>query len=171
MTKKILVCCLILSGRVVPAAAQSPFDQRAAEALRSADHAQAADRISTAMVAGQLTIETLLAARTADPRRALLREGIAVGLTVGIAEITKRAVRRTRPDGSDRRSFFSEHTALAFTPVGLGDAGGWAYSVQVPVAVSAGGLRMTANKHWATDVLTGAGVGWIAGRVSRRLVH
>lgn len=72
-------------------------------------------------------------------------------IMVGAAEGLKRLVHRTRPDGSDRFSFPSEHTAFATMLTN----GGWSYLF--PISVGLG--RMTAQKHYLSDVLAGAGLG------------
>ena len=78
-------------------------------------------------------------------------------LTVEFAE---RVIERERPDGSDRLSFYSMHTAMAFQTLG-----GPRLAVALPVSVGTGGLRVAAGKHWLTDVLVGAGVGALTSRI------
>jgi hypothetical protein len=82
-----------------------------------------------------------------------------IGLTVGAAELVKHTVSRTRPDGSDRMSFYSEHTALATV------SSGWKFQIGIPVAIGAGYLRMGAGKHFASDVAVGAVAGLLAQKV------
>lgn len=173
--KIILLAVFCLTA--APAAAQS-LDQRASGAMRWQGHEVAADRLSTGLVAGSLawlTFETwrypcMATYRSTgvtlfrcDRRHAFIREAIAIGVTVGIAEATKRIVHRTRPDGSDDRSFFSEHTALASIQLGR-----FPYSrMPVVFTVSVGAGRMAASKHFASDVAAGAAAGWLVGRLSR----
>lgn len=79
----------------------------------------------------------------------------------------KRIVHETRPDASDRHSFPSGHCTIAFMGAELVRSEyGWqygagAYAVACGVAV----LRMYNNKHWAHDVLAGAGVGILGARI------
>jgi membrane-associated phospholipid phosphatase len=73
--------------------------------------------------------------------------------TVAISEVTKRLVHRDRPDHSDNKSFFSEHTALAFSSTGL------QFQLSVPLGSTTGLLRVLAAKHHPTDAVFGAGVG------------
>jgi membrane-associated phospholipid phosphatase len=47
------------------------------------------------------------------------------------------------------------HTALAFSAVG-----GKRLAFTLPLAISTGGLRVAAGKHYVTDVLTGAAIGY-----------
>jgi hypothetical protein len=148
MVTRLLGLVLVL-GLAAPAAAEdSPF--------RWPAHTTAAARISDGLVAAAVTFDTVHALRSSDRKHALLNEACRLGLTVGVSELVKRTTHRTRPDGSDDMSFWSEHTALSM------QASGWRYSVGVPIAVGAGYFRMAAGKHYATDVAAGAGMGLLA---------
>jgi membrane-associated phospholipid phosphatase len=68
-------------------------------------------------------------------------------------------VHRTRPDGSDRKSFWSEHTALAAAN------GGWSVGIGYTVAIAVGDLRGAANVHHPSDIGVGFGVGLLARKV------
>ena len=82
--------------------------------------------------------------------------GLRTGIAVAVAELTKRVIHRTRPDGSDRKSFFSEHTAVAAV------TSGWRYGMAFTIGT--GYLRPAADKHFLTDVGFGAGVGALTRR-------
>ncbi len=82
-----------------------------------------------------------------------------------VAQSLKQVVRETRPDGSNRRSFPSGHTSMAF---------GAASSILerrgakegVPAMILAGfvGLaRVEAEKHYWHDVAAGAAIGTLSG--------
>lgn len=142
----LLICALLFGGGTASAQAVGP-DAAANRATVWTSHTRAADIASTVLVAGALA-EPCLVDRT---RRCLETEALRVGLGVGIAEIVKRLVHRERPDGSNALSFFSEHTELACLATVRGRA--WA------VCPAVGYLRMAADKHWLTDVGTGAAVG------------
>lgn len=70
--------------------------------------------------------------------RMAVSDAISAVLTAGIVGTLKNTTNVTRPDGSDDRSFPSGHTAAT------------------------GLMRVANNKHWLSDVLTGAGVGILA---------
>ncbi len=78
----------------------------------------------------------------------------------------KFTVRRERPDGSNRQSFPSGHASSAFaTATVLQRHYGWkagipAYAVGSYVALA----RMSWNRHHASDVVMGAGLGIASGR-------
>jgi membrane-associated phospholipid phosphatase len=81
----------------------------------------------------------------------------------------KVAIRRERPDGSNRVSFPSGHSSNAFTAATviarhyprLAVPG---YGVATYIAVS----RMAANKHHFSDIVAGAGFGYGVGRLVTR---
>jgi membrane-associated phospholipid phosphatase len=87
-------------------------------------------------------------------------------LSQSLVQASKFATRRARPDGSDRFSLPSGHTASAFaTATVLQQHFGWkaglpAYGFGAYVAAS----RMSANKHHLSDVLLGATLGIAAAR-------
>ena len=89
-----------------------------------------------------------------------------VGAVYGMTFLLKEVTHRNRPCapecGVDRpdSSFPSGHTAIVFSTVG-----GPRLAVTVPLAISTGGLRIAAGKHWLTDTLAGAGIGLLASRI------
>jgi membrane-associated phospholipid phosphatase len=94
-------------------------------------------------------------------------ESITVGLGAGL----KFAVGRSRPDGSDNRSFPSAHAASSFMIASVvhryygRTAGIIGYSAATFIAAS----RVRKDVHWASDVAAGATLGYIVGTsVSRR---
>ena len=91
----------------------------------------------------------------------------AQAITEILVEPIKFATQRTRPDGSNNQSFPSGHAAITFAGATVLERHlGWkksalAYVVAAYVASS----RMHDNRHYLSDVVFGAAVGTIAGRV------
>ncbi len=101
--------------------------------------------------------------------------------TYTITEVVKNSIKRTRPDGSDSRSFFSGHTSTAFASstylfLELNDFyDKWdvtrnnktlrttfkatTFSALYGWAAYVGYSRINDKKHYLSDVLTGAAVG------------
>jgi hypothetical protein len=82
----------------------------------------------------------------------------------GVIHTVKKASARMRPDGSSRNSFPSGHTATAFVAAEFlhqeyKDRSLWISISGYTVATATGVLRMLNNRHWFSDVITGAGVG------------
>jgi membrane-associated phospholipid phosphatase len=90
-------------------------------------------------------------------------------LSYGTVSALKVAFDRTRPNG-DAYSFPSGHTASAFTTAGVVSRryGGWAGGVTIGLGVLTGLGRMEDMKHFASDVVVGATIGWIIGRNAGR---
>lgn len=83
--------------------------------------------------------------------------------STGISQAIKRSVLKIRPDGSPY-SFPSGHTTIAFTNAAVlfneykNSSPLLAYSGYF-FSTSTGILRILNNRHWLSDVLTGAGLG------------
>lgn len=80
----------------------------------------------------------------------------------------KHTVKLERPDQSDNLSFPSGHTSIAFTNAALlyyeyKDSNIWYASSGFLFATATGILRIANNKHYTSDVLTGAGIGLASG--------
>ncbi len=82
-------------------------------------------------------------------------------LMAGITNAVKYTVKERRPDSWKRNSFFSGHTATAFTGAELMRIEyGWGYgSAAYAVAATTAFLRVYNKRHWVGDVLAGAGAG------------
>jgi membrane-associated phospholipid phosphatase len=122
-------------------------------------------------------------------RRLLAVDVEAFALNGLLTSLVQRAVGRERPfaqgcgtaghaactSPDDRNTaFFSGHTSFAFTGATLlcfqhgrmnlyGDADGLVCPLALAVASATGLLRIIADRHWASDVLTGAAVGSAVG--------
>lgn len=102
----------------------------------------------------------------------LLMGATGAALTVVADQACKWIIDERRPDGSDRRSFPSNHTALAFMGAELVrmDYGPAAGTVAYIAAGAVGVLRLTCHRHWLNDVVAGAGVGILAARAASWLL-
>ncbi|MDF3078402.1 MAG: phosphoesterase PA-phosphatase related [Sphingobacteriaceae bacterium] len=79
-------------------------------------------------------------------------------------DFIKTQSHKLRPDGSDFRAFPSGHTATAFSAAEFmaqeyKGVSPWYAVAGYSMAATTGALRMLNNKHWFSDVVTGAGVG------------
>lgn len=139
--RALVVALLLLNARAVSA-------QEGRDALAWPPGARrTADVVSTAGVVAGLALPCLLDRTWTCAKQ----EAGRVGLALVVAELTKHFVHRTRPDGSDDKSFFSEHTALTCAATLRTKV--WALCPAV------GYLRVAAERHWVSDVGVGAGVG------------
>lgn len=82
----------------------------------------------------------------------------------GVTQSMKRIIQYPRPNGEDNHSFPSGHATTAFTNATLLHEEYGQRSIFYSIggfgtAAAVGGLRVLNNKHWAADVLFGAGVG------------
>ena len=89
---------------------------------------------------------------------------IANAIMGGVVQTMKRTFKEERPDWSDNYSFPSGHTGTAFTNASLlfyeyKEANIWYASSGFLFATVTGALRIANNKHYTSDVLTGAGIG------------
>lgn len=112
-----------------------------------------ADWLSTGLDVTAIGVESWQNWHAVDRKKAYTHQALRVGIAIAAAEITKLFVHRTRPDASDHKSFFSEHTALAAA------SKGFSLEVNVPLTMAVGYLRMAAAKHYPSDVGVGAAVG------------
>lgn len=84
--------------------------------------------------------------------------------------LLKYTTRRERPDGTNRQSFPSSHTAAAFATASvLQDGYGWkAGAPAYALAVYVGAARVVHNKHYLSDVVFGGALGLAGGRFTVR---
>lgn len=96
--------------------------------------------------------------------RMLVSDAFSAIIMTGAVNLLKSQANVTRPDGSNKHSFPSGHTATAFMTATMmhkeyGELSPW-YSIGAYSVATATGLsRMINNKHWLSDVLVGAGFG------------
>jgi hypothetical protein len=159
---KPLILVLLLA---TPVSAQSRFTATAPQlqtataeadfnyALRSPRARKAADVTSWGLVSAEGAWYGERILRADDRRHAMLCGLGQLAATAATVRVLKAAIGRTRPDGSDDRSFPSGHAAYA----ALMQNRGWTGFLW-PVSVGTG--RVLAKKHYPTDVLGGALIGW-----------
>ncbi len=170
----------------------SPWEESLHERLRWSSP-RAAARFSDALLFGIVPAAAFASvvalARAHDDRHAARVDALGVGealvLTSVLTQLTKFTVLRERPRASasraepnvrqgpdDRLSFFSGHTSATFALVAA--AGTTAslrghreaplvWAIGLPLAAFTGYLRMAGERHYFTDVLTGALVGCAVG--------
>ena len=150
----VVVLLILITLLPLPAFAEDPI-------LAWPTHRPVADWISTGLVSAQIGADTWHSFKAEHRGRAFLNQGCRMGVAIGTTELAKALIHRTRPDGSNRRSFWSGHTANAVA------AAGWRYEVGIPIAASVGLLRGGAAKHYLSDVGIGALDGALATWICR----
>ena len=101
--------------------------------------------------------------RHSTGRMALL-EGGSYLLGAGWLNAFKYKLGILRPDGTTYNSFPSGHTFMAFTGAELvrreyGESHPWVAAAAYPDGATVAIMRIYNNRHWAGDVLAGAGLG------------
>lgn len=96
--------------------------------------------------------------------RMLVSDAFSAAIMAGVVNTLKTTTQVERPDGSNRHSFPSGHTATAFMTATMltkeyGHVSPWIGIGAYSVASATGLMRMANNKHWLSDVMTGAGIG------------
>ena len=133
--------------------------------------------------------------RNADVAAQLALIDFEVFTIAGLTQLLgSRVLGRARPYVSDcppegctggpYRSFLSGHAMASFTSAGLmcvhheflplfggGATDRWACAWAVVAASFTGTMRIVADEHWASDVLVGAGMGWLYGYYLPQLLH
>lgn len=138
--------------------------------LPTASERKIADIASWGTVLAAVALDAKSSWDAPDRKRALILQGTRVGITYGAVFLVKTLIHRERPCapssscGTDNPdfSFYSAHTALAFSTIG-----GPRLAFALPLSIGTGGLRVAGGKHYLSDVLVGAGAGWLTGRFVR----
>jgi membrane-associated phospholipid phosphatase len=102
-------------------------------------------------------------------RTVILIKGEAMALTT--VTLLKSATHTLRPDGSSYNSFPSGHTTQAFAAATFlneeyKERYRWMPYATYTVASSVGLLRVANNRHYISDVLVGAGIGYLSMKVA-----
>ena len=107
-----------------------------------------------------------------DERWSLLRRTAStILLTTVVTHSIKHLNLEMRPDRSSSTSFPSGHTAFAFSGAELlrleyGKTSVWIPVAGYAVALLTGFMRIYNDRHWAGDVLAGAGIGMLSADLS-----
>lgn len=88
-------------------------------------------------------------------------------IMAGMVKGMKHMTDMPRPDASDTKSLPSGHTAVAFMSATMlsieyGHLSPWVTAGAYGLATATGLMRIGQNKHWASDIVTGAGIGILA---------
>ena len=107
-----------------------------------------------------------------DWGRYLASTAMSYGIMALFVNSIKYTAKEMRPDGSTRNSWPSGHTATAFVGAtilhkeyGL-TRSPWYSVAGYGVATATGVMRVLNNRHWVSDVLSGAGVGIMSGELA-----
>jgi membrane-associated phospholipid phosphatase len=157
-------------------AAGSLFDERVAEYIADPDHdfGQSLEDGAAPEILGLAVAGVFTAGRFAEgPRFRAMSYDLLDAFLVNWAYTTvvKVAVGRERPNGENAKSFPSGHASNAFALAAVLERHyGWkggvpAYAVASAVAVS----RLQRNKHYLSDVMAGATLGYLVGRTVVRV--
>lgn len=97
-------------------------------------------------------------------KKMLAADAFTVALVTAVTRAIKPVAKEERPDGSNRHSFPSGHTATAFMCATMlekeyGHLSPWVGFGAYTAATVTGVMRMMNNKHWMSDILAGAGMG------------
>ena len=107
-----------------------------------------------------------------DWGRFLVSSALSYGFMAGFVNGIKYTAKEMRPDGSTANSWPSGHTATAFVGATIlhkeyGMTRSPWYSVAgYGVATATGVMRVLNNRHWISDVLSGAGIGIMSGELA-----
>jgi membrane-associated phospholipid phosphatase len=144
--------------------AVSDPDSGFGKALETAGAWPVAAVVAGAFTAGRFTHGTRFRAMSYD----LLNAAV---INLAYTELLKVTVRRERPDGSNNQSFPSGHSSDAFTWATVFERHyGWKLGVPAyALAATMGYSRIVRDKHYLSDVVAGATLGYIVGRTVVRV--
>ena len=107
--------------------------------------------------------------------RMLASAALSYGIMASFVNGIKYTAKEMRPDGSSANSWPSGHTATAFVGAtllhkeyGLTRSPWWSVA-GYGVATATGVMRVLNNRHWVSDVMSGAGLGILSGELGYAL--
>lgn len=106
--------------------------------------------------------------------RYLASAAMSYAIMGGLVNSIKYTAKEMRPDGSTANSWPSGHTATAFVGATIlhkeyGERSPWFSVAGYGVATATGVMRVLNNRHWVSDVLSGAGIGITSGELAYAL--
>ena len=110
-----------------------------------------------------------------DWQRLMVSSGMTYGIMAAFVNGIKYTASELRPDGTTKNSWPSGHTATAFAGAtilhkeyGL-TRSPWYSLLGFGSATATGVMRVLNNRHWVSDVLSGAGIGILSGELAYAL--
>lgn len=110
-----------------------------------------------------------------DWQRLMVSSGMTYGIMAAFVNGIKYTASELRPDGTTKNSWPSGHTATAFAGAtilhkeyGL-TRSPWYSLLGFGSATATGVMRVLNNRHWVSDVLSGAGIGIMSGELAYAL--
>lgn len=99
--------------------------------------------------------------------------GFSNAISMAGTYLLKNTSRQLRPDKTEKNSFSSGHTAMAFTGAQIiheeyGHHGVGVSIAAYSMASAVAGMRIANNRHWLADVVFGAGYGMLSTKLAYR---
>ncbi|MDO4880076.1 MAG: phosphatase PAP2 family protein [Capnocytophaga sp.] len=129
------------------------------------------DYIQYAPIASVFAMSNLGVKAKHSVKERMLIGATAYAITAVVVNGLKYSIRELRPDETTRNSFPSGHTATAFTGIEMfyqeyKDSDCLLASSGYIIASFVGIMRIRNNRHWASDVLAGAGIGILSAKTA-----
>lgn len=140
------------------------FDNKVTE-LTAWEDVETADAISDWTLYTMLAWPIVESLKGPDSVKKLAALGAGHYMSSSLTHWTKSRANRVRPNGKGEESFFSGHTSAAFSSAAFlcATENEDKCAIGLGLATATGYLRISARKHWTTDVLIGAFVGGTLG--------